>query len=208
MKKLFYLISILLLNSCTVYNEAYTGDDLYFSVPRTYNQSGYVDLHDRYLTMKSRNSRWNTFDDDFWYWNSMNSRTIIMPFYQPYTQLYSWRLNNNWNYNQFDWRFNNWNYMSYQPYRFGTFQSYNNIYQPNYTRKEVRSYNSPKHNAPRQFNLNSYNSSPSRTDNQTSLQNNSRSFAPQNNNSPVRTMPSQSAAPVRISNGNAPVRKF
>lgn len=76
------LLSSIMMGCSTAYRSGQTPDDVYFSPVR--DESGYVSternneyrasevpLEDRYLRMKSqRRSRWNTFDDDFAYWNN------------------------------------------------------------------------------------------------------------------------------------------
>lgn len=189
MKNFVLLLFVVMFTSCTV--QEYMTDDLYFSAPRSYNQSNYIDLHDRYLTMKSRNSRWNTFDDDWWYWNSLNSR-FSSNWWQPTLDVYP----------RYIWgtSFTNWNYRNY-PF-ISNYTPVNNwgvinIYQPNYSKPTV----SNKHNAPRQFNLQTYGS-------------NNRNFSSERNQTQSMFERTQSTRTINsvnqrvTTNGHVPVRKF
>ena len=83
MKKLLFIIFAFIFSSCSIYNVGYTPDDLYFSIP-TNNSTSYVDLHDRYLSMKVYGTRWNRFDDDFYYWNNRP----MLPYYYSVSPVY------------------------------------------------------------------------------------------------------------------------
>ena len=201
MKKIIYLITLLFFTSCSIYNQSYMSDDLYYSMPRTYTQTNYVDLHDRYLTMKTRNLRWNSFDNDYWYWNSINLPYLMNNQYYPmYPSL--WGFNNRIDYNRNN-LFNNWGII--------------NIYQSNYLNTYQRQQNTKLNNTPRQVNLQTYNLQ----SNTNQLFKGIQKTAPSVNyktptSSPVRQFNSQPSNSVQktvspapsISNKNAPVRKF
>lgn len=80
---IIFLISILFFSSCRISNVVYTSDDVYYSSPliRKATVGNYIDLNDRYLSMKSRGNRWQTFDNDFYYWNIPSNRLNWNPFF-------------------------------------------------------------------------------------------------------------------------------
>ena len=98
MNRIIIAVSLasIMMGCSTAYRSGQTPDDVYFSPVReeseyvsTERNDGYrassVPLEDRYLRMKTqRRSRWNTFDDDFSYWNNpyWNNRSYF-DFYTP-----------------------------------------------------------------------------------------------------------------------------
>lgn len=208
--KRIILALIILLSSCVTTN--YWSDDVYYSLP-VQRENGYIDLHDRYLRMKSRDNRWSQFDDDFWYWNSPR-HNLVLPYsiYDPY-----------FGYNQFRSPFvpqiglipytSFW----YNPY--SNFWRSNSLYNYNpYVFKNPKPLIIPRQQSqPRTFNLSTYgssrntstsilsntNSAPVRIFNNTTTTNSRSSVnIPQtrSNSVPVQTSPKPST--------NAPVRKF
>lgn len=142
MKNLCLFLIMIFFVSCNVSNFIYTSDDVYFSSSNIKTTDNYVDLNDRYLYMKSRGNRWQTFDNDFYYWNLPNNR-----FNNWYPNPYTF---NSWNYTPyFYWR--NRNLFYYNPY--GNINNTINIKHNN------RTYYPPTkvlQDGPRQFNLRTF----------------------------------------------------
>jgi hypothetical protein len=221
MKKLIYIIiSILFFSSCKVSNVYYTTDDVYFSSPAPRKQpTNYIDLNDRYLTMKSRSNRWGSFDDDFFYWNFPGSYSNR--FFMPYTFNNMFWYNDLFLFNRFnfmdpfwspfymspfgyglgnvyDWRFNNIRpfYQTWNPYRQNNWNPNNNKYTYNnqHTRPIIRSNNYYNfNNMNNNSNYNRHNSP--RQFNLGTYDNRSNNSLNQINNTTPRT-------------GSAPIRKF
>lgn len=140
MKNIILFLITLFFISCNVSNFVYTLDDVYYSTPsfKERMNNNYVDLNDRYLYMKSRGNRWQTFDNDFYYWNFQNNRF------------------NNWpsNYSYSPHTFNTWNYTQYSHWR------NTNLFILNPNRNNtivIKNNNRIFQSGPRQFNLSTYN---------------------------------------------------
>lgn len=208
MKKIF-LALLIFLSSCSV--SSYWSDDVYFSLP-SQRENGYIDLHDRYLRMKSRDSRWSQFDDDFWYWNTPRQNVIIPSWrYSLYDPYFGYNRFSNPFFPQIGWT----PYPSiwYNPYNWR-----NNIYNYNpYVFTNTKPVVAPKLKPqPRTFNLNTYGSNrssnyiqqsntksaPVRVFNNTTTINSNQRVTPQTR---VNTSPIQ---PTVRPSTNAPVRKF
>lgn len=187
MKYIAILISVLLLQSCSHYNTGSMVDDVYYSEIRIQKQ-GYVDLHDRYLTMKTRGTRWQNFDDDFNYW-----------YLYPNTSLIGWWPNVGFGLGNVyypSWRWWNYPYMSSFNYPIWRPQPYLTPVLP----VKPSTINT---NRPRQFNLNTYGNST----------NTNSTISVPRNNSPVRQFNngsgnSPSSSNMAIPRNSAPVRKF
>ncbi|MFN5422239.1 MAG: hypothetical protein ACK5AO_03135 [bacterium] len=148
-------LASIMMGCSTAYRTGQTPDDVYFSPVR--EESGYVNaerndgyrasevpLEDRYLRMKTqRRSRWNTFDDDFAYWNNpyWNNRGYF-DFYTPQGMI---GFNNIYHHN---------------PFMTG-YGFYGNPFSPVFYGQPVIIVNNvrpsaPRANAPRTYNLNNY----------------------------------------------------
>jgi hypothetical protein len=147
------LVAVVVLSGCTAaYKTGQTPDDVYYSVGKVVKdaelttkdkpEEGYTsywnNAEDDYLRMKVRNgNRWNTLDD-YGYWNSFNSMSMMGAFNNPcccnpgfWNNGFGWNngfafntglgWNNNWNNNFFwnngwntgfnnNWGWNNWGY--------------------------------------------------------------------------------------------------
>jgi hypothetical protein len=196
MKK-FILIVLVFLSSCSVTN--YWPDDLYYSVPPQ-RQQGYIDLHDRYLRMKTRDSRWSQFDEDYFYWNGIRPNGFFIPSWQIQPAIpFSY---------QYYWRFNPYLYNGiwYNPSIY-TRQIYNTpIYRNNYNPYTFSSPKSPKlEPRTRSFNLNTYNNQTRGYSNNTQPTTPVRRF--ESNTTPNTSVPRVNTPSVPRST-NAPVRKF
>lgn len=208
MKKIL-LALIIFLSSCGVTN--YWSDDVYYSLPAQ-RENGYIDLHDRYLRMKSRDTRWSQFDDDFWYWNSPR-QNVILPYsiYDPYFGYNRFR---NPFVPQIGW-IPPYTTFWYNPY--SNLWRYNTIYNYNpYVLSNPKPVIMPRQQPqPRTFNLSTYGSS--RTSN-TYIQPNSAPVRVFNNTTTTNSRTSVNIPQTRTNSipaqasprpsTNAPVRKF
>ena len=151
-----FLLSSIMMGCSTAYRSGQTPDDVYFSP--TKDNSGYVQLDnrdeyraedvpmaDRYLRMKSfGGSRWNTFDDDYGYWNNPH-----------------WNNNNYFNVApSYGYGMGLGNSLWGNPYAYRN-SGYWNPFSPNYYGSPVIVYNvtkyvTPKSSGPRTYNLSSY----------------------------------------------------
>ena len=169
MRKIMAVLSFaFLLMGCSVaYRSGQTPDDVYFSPARN-NNAGYVALddedgngrynasavpmQDRYLRMKTfGGSRWNTFDDDYSYWNNplWNNRS--------YFDLFSYGGNIGFN------NLSLGNLSLGNPFLFNPISYYYSPFSPMYYGQPVVTLNTfkttvaPKNSGPRVYNLSSYN---------------------------------------------------
>ncbi len=157
MNRIILAVSLasIMMGCSTAYRSGQTPDDVYFSPVREESEyvsaernDGYraseVPMEDRYLRMKSqRRSRWNTFDDDFEYWNNphWNNRS----YFDFYTSPGMFGANNMYYGNQF--MFGNGVYGNpFSPVFYG---------QPVIIVNNVRP-SAPRGNAPRTYNLSNY----------------------------------------------------
>ena len=163
MRKVVLMLSFAstLVGCSTAYRTGQTPDDVYFSPAR--NNSEYVamededgngrynaaavPMQDRYLRMKTfGGSRWNTFDEDYSYWNNpyWNNRS--------YFDLFSYGTNIGFN-----------NLSLGNPFMFNPISYYYSPFSPMYYGQPVVTLNSfkttvaPKNSGPRVYNLSNYN---------------------------------------------------
>lgn len=179
MKNLLALLLILFsISSCNIQFSGYMSDDLYYSVPLS-NNNQYIDLHDRYLYMKTRGNRWQSFDDDFNYWNIRPG--FVVPNYNRWYNIYDPFLSTripaypffgqNFNYSIIN--YNQTIYNNRQ--RTSDFKVFTNPNQNNFQRNE-----------PRKFNLNTFNNSSNLNTNRTNNSTNPNTTTQTRNSAPVR----------------------
>jgi len=179
---LVFLLASIMMGCSTVYRAGQTTDDVYFSPARPGSEyvnleenDGYraseVPMTDRYLRMKAfGSSRWNSFDDDYAYWNNphWNNRS--------YFDVYP------------SYGYNGLNSLYFgRPMSYGI-SSYLNPFSPVYYGQPVIVYNTSKTppvnaSAPRTYNLSNYVPRSSGTDSKmgaSSLRNGAQNYSGSN----------------------------
>ncbi|MEY2586433.1 MAG: hypothetical protein RLY11_282 [Bacteroidota bacterium] len=156
-------VAILLMGCSAAYRSGQTPDDVYFSPKRNSaeyvavdDEDGYgngryraeaVPMEDRYLRMKTfGGSRWNSFDEDYSYWNNpyWNNRA--------YFDIYSYSGSIGFN-----------NLSLGNPFLFNPMSYYNSPFSPMYYGQPVVVLNTfkttvaPRNSGPRVYNLSNYN---------------------------------------------------
>ena len=133
MKTIFYLLLVIFMTSCSVYNVTGQSPYQYTSVSEQIVVNDYYDEpYDIQNVYINYTPTFSFVDYYSWYWWRPNRRFYYWMY--PTTNYWGWNSWNGWNYYN-SWGWNSWNYYGwnnygYYPYYLNNWSYYNNIYHP------------------------------------------------------------------------------